>query len=99
MSRMPRLLVGISLWIVAEASTRGEDAAAIVRTVREQEAWVDRLDSLWLKAKVQFERTPQGIAKNRRELEKRFPGLALDGKVNLRAKGTQTVELAFDRTR
>lgn len=41
------------------------DPAPLVRRAREQESWVDRVESLELKAEIQWERTPRGIERRR----------------------------------
>lgn len=97
-------------WMVSTASAGpvpvpgalkpGDDASALVRSIREQEAWIDRVESLWLKAEVRYETTPAGIAKRRRELRKEFPdGRDIESNRGLRPVAFETVELAFDRER
>src|SRR5262249_14640182 len=73
--------------------------AALVRAVRAQEAWIDRVDSLWLKADVTWERTPKGIARRRRELQAQSPGVDVDASPELQPRSEQRTEVAFDRTR
>ncbi|MFI5458153.1 MAG: TlpA disulfide reductase family protein [Isosphaerales bacterium] len=84
----------------ARPPVRGDDASAFVQSIREQESWIDRVESLSLKAEVHWETTPRGIAKRRRELQKRFPaGFDIEGNRGLRPSTVETVELAFDRQR
>jgi thiol-disulfide isomerase/thioredoxin len=89
--------LGIALLLVAPGDV--PDVAALVRAVRAQEAWIDQVDSLWLKADVIWERTPKGIAKRRRELQARYPGVNVDSSPELQPRGEQKTEVAFDRTR
>lgn len=93
------LAVGIVLLGAGQAAADGPSAAELVRSIRRQEAWVDRVESLWIKASVAWERTPRGIAKRRRELQQQFPGQNLDAMPDLRPMGAQRSELAFDQTR
>jgi len=85
--------------VVGRASGEAPDASALVRSAREGEAWIDRVESLWLKADVAWERTPEGLAKRRKELQAQFPGQDVEGMPDLRPTGDQKTELAFDRKR
>jgi len=97
-------------WMIATASAGpvpaagepkpGNDASALVRSIREQEAWIDRVESLRLKADIRFETSPAGIAKRRRELRKKFgDGRDIESNRSLRPVAFETIELAFDRER
>jgi hypothetical protein len=77
-----------------------DDASSLVRSIREQESWIDRVESLSLKAEVLYETTPAGIAKRRRELQQQRPaGADIEGNRGLRPRTVETIELAFDRKR
>jgi hypothetical protein len=92
-----------SSWRDARADERPSslmDASALIRSIREQEAWVDRTESLWLKAEVVHETTPAGIARRRHELEKQGrAGADLEKARGLRPRSSHIVEFARDRTR
>jgi thiol-disulfide isomerase/thioredoxin len=75
------------------------DPAALVRQVRGQESWIDRVESLRLTAEIRWERTPLGIEQRRRELRRQFPDADLSQFRDLQAHTSQIVELAFDRKR
>ncbi len=75
------------------------DAAALVRSAREQEAWIGRVDSLWLKADVATDPGPAGIARKRRELQAQFPGRDIDAEVKAKHRDLAQIEVAFDRKR
>ncbi len=78
----------------------GDDASVLVRSIREQEAWVDHVESLSLKAAVVYETTPAGIAKRRRTLQEQLMNEEhLEKESGLKPRATQTIELAFDRKR
>ncbi|WP_435016420.1 TlpA family protein disulfide reductase [Tundrisphaera sp. TA3] len=91
--------LGLVLLMAAFAGAETPDAAVLVRKARADEAWIDRVDSFQLKAEVVWERTPRGIARQRKEMQAQFPGANLDGEFNLQPRGVQQVELAFDRRR
>jgi len=97
--RWGRMGIGIVILVAGWAKAEEPNAAALVREVRAQEAWLDRVKSLWLKAEVTWERTPQGIAKQRRQLQKQFPGQNVDSLPDLQPLDRQRTEIAFDRTR
>jgi hypothetical protein len=83
-----------------EPATPVADPSVLVRSIREQEAWLDRVESLTLKADVLYETTPAGIAKRRRKLrEQHIAEEQIENNRGLRPRATQTVELAFDRNR
>ena len=75
------------------------DAAALVRSVRTQEAWLDHVDTFWIKADITFSKPPASIARRRRELERERPGANLDGLIELQPRVEERVEVAFDRRR
>jgi thiol-disulfide isomerase/thioredoxin len=75
------------------------DAAALVRRVREQEAWIERIESLRIRAVQEWERTPKGIAHGRRQHERQNPGGRWQDDPNLRAHCTWVIEQAYDRRR
>jgi hypothetical protein len=78
----------------------GDDASVLVRSIREQEAWVDRVESLALKAEVLYKTTPAGVAKRRSKLrEQLIADELIEKNRGLRPRATQTIELAFDRKR
>src|SRR5262245_62070705 len=94
-----RLGVWIAIASAAPASAAppaAPDAAALVRSVREQEAWIDRVDSFWLKALITWEETPRGIARRRREAVDAGP---VQFTLDLSRSQIQRSEVAFDRTR
>jgi hypothetical protein len=78
----------------------GDDAAALVRSIREQQSWIDRVESLSLKGEVICETTPAGIAMRRRAMEKQGRAQAdIERSRGLRPRSTHTPEFAFDRNR
>jgi hypothetical protein len=78
----------------------GEDAAALVRSIREQQSWIDRVQSLSLKGEVVYERTPAGIAMRRREMEKQGrAGADIERSRDLRPRSALAPEFAFDQKR
>src|SRR5262245_16230255 len=98
-ARVVWLAAGMGLFSAGFATADEPDAAELVRKVRKQEAWIDRVDSLWLKADIMWERTPRGFAKRRRELQRELPGQNLDKHPDLQPIDPQKSEVAFDRTR
>ncbi|QEH36360.1 hypothetical protein OJF2_49210 [Aquisphaera giovannonii] len=80
---------------------RGEspDPAALVRQVREREAWVERVDSLRIRAIQDWELTPKGLEHRRRAARKQFPGSPPEQDPNTRPRHRTVVEQAFDRKR
>jgi thiol-disulfide isomerase/thioredoxin len=92
-------LVGLVLLSAVSPEPDKTDAAALVRSARAQEAWIDLVGSFWLKADVTWERTPKGIARHRRELETQFPGQDVSKSPELLPKTKQQTELAFDGKR
>jgi thiol-disulfide isomerase/thioredoxin len=91
--------IGAVLVIVTEALAEQPYAAALVRQVRDREAWIERVASLQLKAENHWERPPRGIEQRRRELQKQFPGADLSSLRDWQPRGTTIVELGFDRAR
>ncbi len=95
----------LGLWIGAlEATAAGgladhPDPAVLVRQVRQRESWIDRIESLSLKAEIRWERTPRGVEYRRRELRKQFPNADLGKFRELYFHTEQVVEQAFDRER
>ncbi len=75
------------------------DAAALVRQVRERDAWIEHVDSLQIKAVQYWERTPKGLEHRRRMLEKDSPGGHWENHPDLRPRCKWTIEQAYDRTR
>jgi hypothetical protein len=75
------------------------DAAALVRQVHEREAWIEKVDSIHIKAVQNWVRTPKGIENHRAKLERDFPGSRPKTDPNLREKLKWTIELAYDRKR
>jgi thiol-disulfide isomerase/thioredoxin len=94
------LRMGIAaLLLAAGAAAHAQDAASLVRQVREREAWIDHVESLLLKAEGRLERTPQGIEQHRKALQKQFPGADLSDWPDLQMSQSDVVELAFDHKR
>ena len=95
----------MAVWSLQEARaddppTPVSDASALVRSIRDQEAWVDRVESLSLRASVLYETTPAGISKRRRQLQEQLVAEErIEKNRGLRPRATQTIELAFDRKR
>lgn len=78
----------------------GDDASALIRSIREREAWIDRLESLSIRAEIRYEVTPAGIAKRRRELRAVFSDeRAIAAHRDLRPVTVESIELDFDRHR
>jgi thiol-disulfide isomerase/thioredoxin len=75
------------------------DPAALVRQVRDREAWIERVESLQLKAEMHWARTPRGIVHRRQAIQAQFPGADLSKDPDLQPRGTTIVELAFDKAR
>ncbi|WP_435008636.1 TlpA family protein disulfide reductase [Tundrisphaera lichenicola] len=92
-------LIGLALISAIWADPDERDAATLVRSARDREAWIDRIGSFWLKADVTWEKTPKGIAKRRRELEAQFPGQDVDASPELLSRSEQRTEIAFDGKR
>lgn len=90
---------GLVLLLAARAGADAPDAAALVRSVRAQEAWIDRVESFRLKAEVAWKRSPKGMAMKRKELQAQFPGASIDAMLKLEFKDVQITQLAFDRQR
>ena len=93
------LYVFILLGWAAGGFAEEPDPAALVRRAREQESWIDRAQSLQLKAEIRWERTPLGLEQRRRELRTQFPDSDLSKFRDLEANTSQIVELAFDKKR
>jgi thiol-disulfide isomerase/thioredoxin len=93
----------LALWLMivgfARDAAAEQDVPAMVRTVREREAWIERVASLHLKAEIHGEITPDGLAKRRRELSQQFPGGNIEGNPDLKTIHIEEVELAFDAKR
>jgi hypothetical protein len=81
------------------SSAEPPDAATLVRQVRSREAWIERVDSLQIKAVQEWERTPKGIEHRRRELVKSFPEGPWENHPDLRPRSRWIVEQAYDRKR
>src|SRR5271157_5550543 len=97
---MPRLAAVVVTLATATTVTAAEpDAAALVRQVREREAWIERVDSIQIRAVEYCERTPKGVEHRRRELEKQYPGPQWESDPNLRPRYKLIIEQAYDRTR
>jgi len=94
-------LLGVGLVLAGVGLGRaGEpDAAELVRSVRAGEAWIDRVKSFWVKGDVVWEKTPEGIARRRAELERMLPGVSVDGNPELLPRTMRRIELAFDGAR
>jgi len=94
-------LLGVGLVLAGVGLGRADepDAAGLVRSVRAGEAWIDRVKSFWVKGDVVWEKTPEGIARRRAELERERPGANIEGNTELLPKTTQRIELAFDGAR
>jgi len=75
------------------------DAAALVRQVREQEAWIERVDSIQIQAVENWERTPNGLEQQRRRVLTDLTGEQLERHHNLRHHCKWNIELAYDRKR
>ena len=54
------------------------DAPGLVRTVRESENWIHDVNSLLIRVKSTWTRTPEGIAAYRRELKQQYPDKKID---------------------
>ena len=92
---------GTVLWLASAGAAGDEvrDAAALVRQVREHEAWVERVSSLRLKADEHWVRSAQGIEKRKKELQAQFPGADVSRFRDLKPEKDGQVDLAFDRLR
>ena len=93
------LVFGILFLKVADGSAMDDDAARLVRSVRERESWIERVKSLEVEAEVRWKITPEGIAKRRWELQNQLPGQNIEGHSDLLPQDRETVELAFDSRR
>jgi thiol-disulfide isomerase/thioredoxin len=93
--------LGLGVVLVGAMGTRAAppDAAALVRQVREREAWIERVESIRVRAVQEWERTPKGIAHGRRQFERQNPGGRWQEDPNLRARCTWVIEQAYDRRR
>ena len=65
----------------------------------DRESWIERVESIRLKAIVLWERTPRGIEQKRRELQKHHPDADLAKSRDLRVQTRQIIELAYDKAR
>ena len=88
-----------TLALATTATAAEPDAAALVRQVRKREAWIEHVDSLQIKAVQDWERTPKGIERQRRRLEKQIPGSPSESDPNSRPHCKWIIEQAYDRTR
>ena len=93
--------VGVAMWlgIRCAAAANEPDAAALVRQVRAQEAWIERVSSLRITADEHAVRSPDGIKKRKKELEAQFPGADVSSFRDLKPEKDGRVDLAFDRSR
>jgi thiol-disulfide isomerase/thioredoxin len=99
MARIVFLGLGVVLAGMRDSHVAPPEAAALVRQVRDQEAWIDRVDSIRIRAVQEWERTPRGIEHGRRRLERQNPGARWQEDPNLRARCTWGIEQAYDRRR
>jgi hypothetical protein len=93
------LVLGIVSAGEPEARGAPPEAAALVRQAREHEAWIDRVESIRIRAVRQWERTPKGIEHGRRQFERGNPGGRWQDDPNLRAHCKDVIEQAYDRRR
>ncbi len=93
------LSIGLFLAMTAGAFADRPDPATLVRDVRQRESWIERVESLQLKAEIRWERTPRGVEHRRRKLRKQFPDADLAKFRDLYFHTSQIVELAFDKAR
>ena len=85
-----------------KAAVQVEEAAELVRAVRESENWLHRIDSFYMEIQQKSVKTPKGVAVRRAELKSRFPGMDLDTKRFPELKTSRPVgklEFAFDQKR
>jgi thiol-disulfide isomerase/thioredoxin len=94
------MFLGLSFGLAGVAGpTAPPDAAALVRQVREREAWIERLDSIRIRAVQDWVRTPKGIEHGRRQFERKNQGGRWKDDPDLRTRVKCVVELAYDRAR
>ncbi len=90
------LLLAMATAVVVAAEP---DAAALVRQVREQEAWIERVESIRIQAVENWERTPKGLEQLRRRLAPQLTQEQLERHHDLRHHCKWIIELAYDRKR
>jgi thiol-disulfide isomerase/thioredoxin len=95
----PQLAIVMPVMIAASAHADQPDPAALVRQVRQRESWIERVDSIELKALIRWQHTPRGVEHRRRELEAQFPNVDVAGFRDLRVGTRQVVEMAYDKAR
>jgi hypothetical protein len=95
----PELKLVVILALAPPVTAAEPDAAALVRQVRQREAWIETVESIQIRAVQHWERTPKGLEHRRRELEANFPGTRPETDPNLRERLKWNIELAFDRSR
>jgi hypothetical protein len=71
------------------------DAAKLVRNVRKSENWVHDVNSLLIRVKSKWTKTPKGISVRRAELKERFPNLKPDPNQYWGLKSNSTGSLEF----
>jgi thiol-disulfide isomerase/thioredoxin len=81
----------------ATTGTDKVDAAALVRKIRQQEDWIDRVASFQLRTESKWTRSAKSIEIERKKLENQFPGAELDPKqfMELRPELTDVIDVAF----
>jgi hypothetical protein len=94
-------LAALGLWIGVTLATASEppDAAALVRQVRAQEAWIDRVKTLRIRAVEDWERTPKGLERLRRQHARDFPGSKPENDPDLRPHWKWYIDVAYDQSR
>jgi RNA polymerase sigma factor (sigma-70 family) len=77
------------------------DVAALVRKVRQDESWIDRVQSFHMTLEDKWIRPPEGIRLRMAELKKQFPLMAINETTfpELKPGPSGTLELAFDQHR
>lgn len=92
--------------LTASAATAATTAPAInpadlVREVRAAEAWIDTVDGLRLKLEGESTSTPDEVERRKSKRRTQFPQaeLTVENFPDLRAASTDTIEIAFDKTR
>jgi len=101
------ILIAISLYsssaFITSANNQSTrlNTADLVRTVRESENWIHKIDSFYVRIESKWTRTLEGIAARHTELEKQYPNTKFDPNqwTGLKPTSTGTIAFAFDQKR
>src|SRR3954452_24607360 len=86
---------------LALAAENDPDPAALVREVRQEQSWVDRVKSLHLRVQGIMNVPPEGVQSRLEQRKKQFPGTQPTTQIfpELNPRSTDTIEIAFDQRR